>query len=78
MRFQKPQKRRKKKQIKRIKTNKTIEVDYKDVDLLQKLCSSEMRIMGAKRTGLSAKSQRDTKRAVKYARFLALLPYVAE
>lgn len=49
--------------------------DYKDVEGLQKYLSGQGVLLSAKRTGLSAREQRRLKRAVKYARFLALIPY---
>ncbi len=51
--------------------------DYKDVEELQLFLSSYGSILPAKRTGLSAREQRRLKRAVKCARFLALLPYTS-
>ncbi len=50
-------------------------VDYKEVDLLRKLITTSSKIMSRKRAGTNAREQRDLKRAIKYARFLALLPY---
>ena len=51
--------------------------DFKDVETLQKYVSGQGLLLPAKRTGLSAREQRRLKRAVKYARFLALIPYSA-
>ena len=51
--------------------------DYKDIESLQKYLSGQGVLLSAKRTGLSAREQRRLKRAVKYARFLALIPYSA-
>ena len=51
--------------------------DYKDIEELQKYLSGQGQLLSAKRTGLSAREQRRLKRAVKYARFLALIPYSA-
>ena len=51
--------------------------DFKDVEELQKYLSAHGLLLSAKRTGLSAREQRRLKRAVKYARFLALIPYTA-
>lgn len=52
-------------------------IDYKNVDLLKKFLNPHARIVGKKRTGVSAKEQRLIANAVKRARFLGLLPYVA-
>ena len=51
-------------------------IDYKDVDLLQKFVSQQGKLYSRKRTGLDAQRQRSLKLAVKYARYLGLLPYV--
>jgi small subunit ribosomal protein S18 len=52
-------------------------VDYKDIDTLKKFLNPNGRILGRKRTGLSAKNQRMTSVAIKHARFMGLLPFVA-
>ncbi len=51
-------------------------IDYKDVELLKKFLTPNARIMGRKRTGLSAKMQRQLARAIKRARYMGLLPYI--
>ncbi len=51
-------------------------VDYKDVDLLKMLINPHGRVMGRKKTGLTAKQQRSVEEAVKRARFMGLLPYI--
>ena len=53
-------------------------VDYKDVELLKKLVNRHGRIVGRRKTGCTAVSQHAVTRAIKRARFMALLPYVAE
>ncbi|MFQ5747920.1 MAG: 30S ribosomal protein S18 [Planctomycetota bacterium] len=53
------------------------EFDFKDVELLQRFLTPQHRIQSAKRSGLSAGQQRSLKRAIKLARFLALLPYTS-
>lgn len=53
-------------------------VDYKDVDVLRKFLNPHGRILSRKRTSISAKFQRDLSVAVKRARFMGLLPYVAK
>ena len=50
-------------------------VDYKEVDLLHKFLTASNKIMSRKRAGTSAREQRDIRRAIKKARFLALLPF---
>ncbi|MHC4501756.1 MAG: 30S ribosomal protein S18 [Planctomycetota bacterium] len=51
-------------------------VDYKDVRTLHKLNTPQGKLYSRKRSGTCAAHQRQVKRAVKRARFLALLPYV--
>jgi len=53
-------------------------VDYKDVDLLKKLTNRQGKIIGRRKTGCTAISQHAVTRAIKRARFMALLPYVGE
>ena len=53
-------------------------IDYKDVELLKKFVSSNGKIMPRRVTGTCAKSQRALVVAIKRARQMALLPYVAE
>lgn len=50
-------------------------IDYKDVDRLSKLLTQRGKIYSRKRSGNCASCQRKAKRAVKLARFMALLPY---
>jgi small subunit ribosomal protein S18 len=51
-------------------------IDYKDTESLKKMVSNNGKILARKRTGASAMEQRMMARAVKRARYLALLPYV--
>ena len=53
-------------------------IDYKDVDLLKKFISPNGKIIPRRVTGTSAKYQRMLAVAIKRARQMALLPYVAE
>ncbi len=50
-------------------------IDFKDVRLLQRYISERGKIVPARITAVSAKKQRELARAIKRARFLALLPY---
>lgn len=52
-------------------------IDYKDVKILAKFINPNGRIMAAKRTGTSSKMQRQLAAAIKNARFMALMPYIA-
>ena len=53
-------------------------VDYKDLDLLSKLTNRHGRIVSRRKTGCHAASQHAVARAIKRARFMALLPYVGD
>lgn len=52
------------------------EVDYKDVQNLQKLATTRGKLFSRKRSGNCARHQRSVKMSIKRARFMALLPYV--
>ena len=51
------------------------EIDYKDLDLLRDYITETGKIVPSRITGTSARYQRQLGRAVKRARYLALLPY---
>ena len=51
-------------------------IDYKDLDLLSKLINRHGRIVSRRKTGCHAASQHAVSKAIKRARFMALLPYV--
>ncbi|MBM3272160.1 30S ribosomal protein S18 [Candidatus Kaiserbacteria bacterium] len=51
-------------------------VDYKDTDLLRQFVNPHGRILGRRRSNLTAKQQRAVEAAIKRARFMALLPYI--
>lgn len=53
-------------------------VDYKDTKLLGRYISERGKIMPSRITSVSHKKQRELSRAIKRARNLALLPYVAQ
>ena len=53
-------------------------VDYKDTPTLKQLCNNQGKMLGRKRTGTCAAFQRAVADAVKRARFMALLPYIAD
>ncbi len=52
-------------------------IDYKDTRLLQRY-SERGKIVPSRITAVSAKKQRELARAIKRARFLALLPYAVK
>jgi small subunit ribosomal protein S18 len=53
-------------------------IDYKDVDILKKFLNPHARLNSGEKTGVSSKNQRKLAMAVKRARFMGLLPYVAQ
>ncbi len=71
-------KKRSKKKVCYFTKNKIKFIDYKDVDLLKKFISSSGRISPRRITGTSAKYQRELARAIKNARYMALLPYIED
>jgi small subunit ribosomal protein S18 len=52
-------------------------IDYKDVDTLRKFINPNARILGRKKTNMKATQQRELASAIKRARFMGLLPYIA-
>ena len=52
-------------------------IDYKDVAYLKLFTNPHAKILGKKRTGIPASKQRQITEAIKRARYMALLPYVA-
>lgn len=53
-------------------------IDYKDVDLLKRYISDRGKILPRRVTGTYAKNQRKLTKAIKRARIMGLLPFVAE
>lgn len=53
-------------------------IDYKDKDFLMKFLNDQGKVLPRRITGNSAKYQRKVAVAIKRARQLALLPYVAD
>lgn len=62
--------------IARTSTSGKTFIDYKDTESLKKLMSGNGKIQARKRTGADAMQQRMLTRAIKRARYMALLPYV--
>ena len=55
--------------------NSLKDVDYKNIQLLQRFLSSYGKIVPRKRSGVCAKHQRKLATAIKRGRFMALLPF---
>ena len=60
------------------KKNNITKIDYKDVEMLKMFITPNGKISPRRATGTCAKHQRELARAIKNARFMALLPYVAD
>jgi small subunit ribosomal protein S18 len=50
-------------------------IDYKDLELMKASISDSGKIVASRITGMSQKTQRSLAKAVKIARYLALIPY---
>ena len=62
----------------RFKKNGIKYIDYKDPDFLLKFVNEHGKLLPRRITGTSQKFQKKVTQAVKRARHLALLPYVAD
>lgn len=51
------------------------DVDYKDISGLRNHLTETGKIVPSRITGMTAKAQRRLAKAIKYARYLALIPY---
>jgi small subunit ribosomal protein S18 len=63
--------------MRKVKSDPNLYFDYRDIKGLSKYVDIYGRIEPVSKTGLSAKQQRQLAVAVKRARHLALLPFVA-
>lgn len=63
--------------MEKTETQNVKHIDYKDIMRLKANINPHARMYGRKRTGFTAAEQRDFARAIKRARFMALVPYVA-
>lgn len=68
----------KKKKYCRFKKSRIKYIDYKDPEFLIKFLNEQGKILPRRITGTSLKYQRKVSRAIKRARHLSLLPYVAD
>ncbi|MCA9371905.1 30S ribosomal protein S18 [Candidatus Woesebacteria bacterium] len=51
--------------------------NYKDVENLEKFLTSRKKIVSREKSGVCAKHQRGLSKNIKYARYLAFLPYTS-
>ncbi len=68
----------KKKKYCRFKKSGIKYIDYKDADFLLKFVNEQGKILPRRITGTSTKYQKKVAQAVKRARHLGLMPYVAD
>lgn len=59
-------------------TNNLKDVDYKEVDTLKKFVDPYGRIVNHRRSGVCSNHQRKLANATKRARFMALIPFLAQ
>ena len=59
-------------------TDKSVKIDYKNIELLQRYLTDDSKIRPRRQTGACAKHQRELARAIKRARHAALLPFSGE
>jgi len=59
-------------------SNNIKHIDYKDIEVLKRFLSPNARILSRRRTDVTAKNQRKLSEAIKRARFMGLLPYIAK
>lgn len=65
------------KKVCRFCANKT-KIDYKEADALRRYMTERGKILPRRITGTCAKHQREVAKAIKRARAISLLPYVAD
>ena len=53
-------------------------IDYKDIDLLKLFITEQGKLLPRRATGVTVQQQRQIAKAIKRARVLSLLPFVAE
>jgi small subunit ribosomal protein S18 len=58
--------------------DKSLYIDYKDTKRLQKFTSEQGRILTRRTSGVCSRHQRQLVNAIKYARHLAMLPFVSD
>ena len=60
------------------KTSGFTDIDYKDIETLKLFITEKGKILPRRITGVSYYFQRKLKKAIKRARYVALLPFVAQ
>ncbi|MCP4640484.1 MAG: 30S ribosomal protein S18 [bacterium] len=62
----------------RLTVDRVVYIDYKDVNMLKHYVTERGKIIPRRITGATARHQRMLTRAIKLARQISLLPYVAD
>ena len=78
MESERPRGNRKRRKVCAFCVDKVEYIDYKDIAKLRKYMSDRAKILPKRATGTCAKHQRALTEAIKRARQVALLPYVAD
>ncbi len=68
---------RSRRKMSRFTADPSLQIDYKDAKLLRQYITERGKIVPRRISGNTAKQQRELARAIKRARHLALLPYLA-
>ena len=76
--IKRPAKRPSRRKVCNFCVEKTETIDYKDVAKLKKYLAESGKILPRRMTGVCARHQRELAVAIKRARQMALLPYVAD
>ena len=76
--FKKPARRPARRKVCSFCLEKSKGIDYKDVAKLRKYLTEKGKILPSRMTGTCAKHQRELAVAIKRARQMALIPYVAD
>ncbi|MBR2975056.1 MAG: 30S ribosomal protein S18 [Clostridia bacterium] len=76
--FKKPARRPSRRKVCSFCLEKSKGIDYKDVAKLHKYLTEKGKILPSRMTGTCAKHQRELAVAIKRARQMALIPYVAD
>ena len=76
--FKKPMRKPSRRKICNFCAEKSEYIDYKDVAKLKKYLAESGKILPRRMTGVCARHQRELAVAIKRARQMALLPYVAD
>lgn len=76
--FKRPNRKPARRKVCNFCVDKATSIDYKDISKLRKYLTEKGKILPRRMTGVCAKHQRELAVAIKRARQMALLPYVAD